>query len=143
MTDNGVEEAGPTIEYIVPRITQKMVERLVESLDPKRPRSTYPSITEDMARIALSGEAGYSISKADVEQDCSVLAKHAIVVIQAAFQAGRKSLGEDVRDTLKPFAKAATEVEKAYGSDLPDHQLQFPEIQMVDLRRARNLWEGK
>lgn len=44
---------------------------------------------------------------------------------------------EALEDTLKPFAEAADKIEAVYGQDVPNGQLQFPEITMFELRRAR------
>ena len=42
-------------------------------------------------------------------------------------------------EALEPFAKAADHIERDYGLDTPDRQMQFPLITMGELRRARNL----
>jgi hypothetical protein len=65
----------------------------------------FTEMNEGMCRIALAGEAGYDIDKADVEQDCSVLAKHAVTVIQAAFAIGRSSGLAEAKLALAPFSK--------------------------------------
>jgi len=42
-----------------------------------------------------------------------------------------------LEEAVKPFNDAADEIEEKYGADLPDWQVQFPELTMKDFRRAR------
>lgn len=56
----------------------------------------YQEMTPEMARTLLAAKAGYSISKNDVEQDCSVLARHAVDLIQSAFDYGRASAKDEM-----------------------------------------------
>jgi hypothetical protein len=44
---------------------------------------------------------------------------------------------KELEEALEPFAKAADFIERDYGADTPDAQMQFPQITMLELRRAR------
>lgn len=122
---------------------QQQIQRIISSgtIGNQIPKKHY-AMNEDLARLTLSSEAGHSISPTEVMHDCSVLAKHAINVIQAAFAYGQASVRSEMKDALKPFAVAADTVEKVYGKDLPDNQRQFPDVTMKDLRYAREIYEN-
>lgn len=49
----------------------------------------------------------------------------------------------ELEAAVAPFAKAADKIERDYGGDCPDGQLQFPAIAMRDFRRARKALSGE
>jgi hypothetical protein len=104
---------------------------------------THYPMTENLARIYLSAEAGYSIDRHDVAHDCSVLAKYAIAGMLAAYEYGRSAAREEIVGALKPFAREADQIEKDYGDDLPRGQLQFPKVTMGELRYARTVFKDE
>lgn len=59
--------------------------------------------------------------------------------LQSAADALSEAEGEldRMREALEPFAKAADAVEGDYGNARPNHQYQFPQVTMGDLRAAQ------
>lgn len=53
-------------------------------------------------------------------------------------QPASTALVERLTSALQPFAQAADDIERTYGNDLPEWQIQFPQLPMSDFRRARS-----
>jgi hypothetical protein len=115
----------------------------------------FDSVVEPLVTLASLQAMQVRAEKAERERD-HWKANHAEMVQRNAVLRERPDLPADrlpsiaryearvkeLEEALEPFARAADFIERDYGADTPDAQMQFPQITMRELRRARTALKG-